>query len=66
MDVIKTEPDSESELSPSDNELDENGEEDPLSPSDNELDENGEEDPLAVTLPTVKPETEVRFNCFTE
>jgi hypothetical protein len=50
MDVIKTEPDSESDLSP----------------SDNELDENGEEDPLAVTLPTVKPKTEVRFNCFTE
>jgi hypothetical protein len=50
MDVIKTEPDSESDLPP----------------SDNELDENGEEDPLAVTFPTVKPETEVRFNCFTE
>jgi hypothetical protein len=50
MDVIKTEPDSESDLSQ----------------SDNELDESGEEDPLAVTLPTVNPETEVRFSFFRE
>lgn len=50
MDVIKTELNSESDLSP----------------SDNELDESGEEDPLAVTLPTVKPEAKVRFRCFTE
>jgi hypothetical protein len=49
MDVIKTEPDSGSVMSP----------------SDNELDENGEEDPLAVTFPVVKPEAEVRSNCFT-
>lgn len=46
MDVIKTEPDSESDLSP----------------SENELDESGEEDPLAVTLPTAKPEIEVRLS----
>lgn len=50
MDVIKTEPDSESDLSP----------------SENEFNENGEEDPLAVTLPGVKPELQVRFICFTD
>jgi hypothetical protein len=50
MDVIKTEPDSDIALSP----------------SENEFDENGEEDPLAVTLPTVKPELQVRFISFTD
>jgi hypothetical protein len=50
MDIIKSEPDLESDLSA----------------SDNELDKSDKEDPLAMTLPTVKPEAEVRFSCFTE
>jgi hypothetical protein len=50
MDVIKIEPDSESDFSL----------------SENEFNENSEEDPLAVTLSAVKPELQVRFICFTD